>query len=243
MPSERAEDPHTPSSPPADSYIDHAAAISYWNGVPATINGILGGFPQISHIDLRGSKNFFARIRRSIPACASTGKLRLGVDCGAGIGRVTEGFLSQVCEVVDVVEPVEKFSSAFRNGALKESGIIGDVYAMGLEHWSIEKRYDIIWAQWCLGHLTDAQLIEFLERCCTAMTESGIMVVKENLSTDPSGGDIYDDVDSSVTRSDKKFRDIFNAAGMNVVMTELQGGFPKNLNLLPVRSYALRPIS
>lgn len=227
---------------PADSHIDHAAAINYWSEVPATINGILGGFPQISRIDLRGSKNFLAKVRRLIPNCTTTEKLKLGVDCGAGIGRVTEGFLSQVCEVVDAVEPVEKFASTLKD-SLRESDALGDVYVVGLENWSIEKKYNLIWAQWCLGHLTDAQLVEFLIKCRAALADLGIMVVKENLSTDLSGNDIYDDVDSSVTRTDEKFKALFKAAGMNVIATELQAGFPKHLNLLPVRSYALRPMA
>jgi len=66
-------------------------------------------------------------------------------------------------------------------------------------------------------------------------------VVKENLSTHRFGEDIFDDVDSSVTRSDQKFRDLFKQAGLQVVKAELQTGFPKGLGLYPVKMYALRP--
>lgn len=66
------------------------------------------------------------------------------------------------------------------------------------------------------------------------------MVVKENMSTDPNGEDMYDDLDSSVTRSNEKFRKIFKDAGMDVILSEIQSGFPKKYKVLPVRSYALR---
>lgn len=61
-----------------------------------------------------------------------------------------------------------------------------------------ETKYDLIWNQWCLGHLTDAQLMEYLKKCKGVLKEGGWIVVKENMST--SGEDIFDDVDSSVTR-------------------------------------------
>lgn len=227
-----------PSAP--DSQIDHTTSLRYWNEVPANVNGMLGGYPQVSRIDLRGSANFMAKVRRLLPN-NTPGKLPLGVDCGAGIGRVTEGFLSQVCEVVDVVEPVEKFARVVRDGKLKKDGVVGDIYVTGLESWAPEKKYDVIWNQWCVGHLTDAQLVAYLVRCKTALTESGFVVVKENISTDPDGEDIYDDLDSSVTRTDHKFRALFKEAGMNLIKTEEQLGFPKSLKLFPVRFYALRP--
>ena len=64
-------------------------------------------------------------------------------------------------------------------------------------------------------------------------------MVKENLSTDIHNRDIYDDEDSSVTRSDEKFRKLFKDAKLALVATELQRGMPKEL--YPVRIYALKP--
>lgn len=229
-----------------DSRIDHAASLKYWNDVPATSNGMLamlGDYPWYSRIDLRGSRAFLAKVRRLLPSCSTEGKLKMAVDCGAGVGRITEGFLSHVCEVVDVVEPVAKFTEVVRNSFLKKDGIVGDIYTVGLENWYPEKKYDLIWTQWCVGHLTDAQLLEYVKRCRAALTETGIMVVKENQSTDINGEDMFDEVDSSVTRTDEKFKKIFKEAGMTVFLSEIQTGFPKNFRLLPVRSYALRPNS
>lgn len=228
-----------------DSYINHAASIKYWNDVPATGNGMLamlGEYPWYTRIELQGSKNFLAKVRRLLPACKPTGKVKLGVDCGAGVGRITEGFLQHVCEVVDAVEPVEKFTQVLRDGPLMEKGVVGDIYNVGLENWYPEKKYDLIWTQWCVGHITDVQLVEYLKRCRDALTENGIMVIKENNWTN-NGKDDYDDLDSSVTRTDNKFKQLFKEAGMNLITSEIMSGVPKHMNLLPVRSYALRPRS
>ncbi|KAJ5479464.1 hypothetical protein N7530_004973 [Penicillium desertorum] len=213
-----------------DSKIDHAASLKYWNSVPATTGSMLGQFPS-------------PRFAVYYQASNLGGKFHQGVDCGAGVGRVTEGFLSHVCEVVDAVEPVAKFTQVMKDSQLKRDGVIGTIYTRGLEDWTPEKKYDLIWVQWCVGHLTDSQLIDYTVRCRKALTENGLMVVKENLSTHFSGQDMYDSEDSSVTRTDAKFRQVFEAAGMEVVKSELQKGFPQSFNLLPVQFYALRPKS
>lgn len=234
---------HKPT-PSIDRNIDHAASLRYWNGVPATADSMLamlGRYSWYSRIDLQGSKLFLSKVNRLLPSSSSEGKFKLGVDCGAGVGRVTDGFLKNVCEVVDIVEPVEKFTEALRSGSLGKDGVIGDIYSLGLENWNPEKKYHLIWTQWCVGYLTDVQLTEYISRCRAALANPGIMVVKENISTEPHGEDMYDPEDNSVTRTDKKFRRIFRDAGMALIKTELQTGFPKHFKLLPVRLYALRP--
>lgn len=95
---------------------------------------------------------------------------------------------------MDVVEPVSKFTDK-----LKGVPGVGEIYNVGLEDWRPQdKKYDLIWTQWCVGHLTDDQLVSYLQVCKEALNETGIIVVKENQST--SGEDIFDETDSSVTR-------------------------------------------
>lgn len=222
-----------------DDQISNSDALAYWNSVSPTVNGMLGGYPQLSRIDLRGSANFLSKLRRLCAPHDTRKTLRRGVDCGAGIGRVTMGFLSKVCDVVDVVEPVEKFAAEVKSAKMIGNGLLGETYVTGLEDWNPEIQYDLIWNQWCLGHLTDKQLVAYLKRCSKTLTSEGWIVVKENLSTTKDEADAFDPVDSSVTRTDKKFRKIFEETGLLLVKTELQPGFPKEL--YPVRFYALRP--
>ena len=228
----------TSSVETSDAQMSSADAIQYWNSIAPTVNGMLGGYPQISRIDLRGSANFWAKLRRQHGTASDRGVLARGVDCGAGIGRVTAGFLSKVCETVDVVEPIRKFADAVTEAKMAGGGKVGNIYVKGLECWDPEERYDLVWNQWCLGHLTDKQLVAYFSRCKTAIAEGGWIVVKENMSTDPNGEDIFDKVDGSMTRTDRKFRNLFEEAGLRIIKSELQTGFPKGL--FPVRSYALQ---
>ena len=149
----------------ADTSISQLHAVSYWSNVSADNDGMLGGFPQISRIDLQGSRNFIAKLRRTHNSQAEPSpqsrRLKRAVDCGAGIGRVAAGVLCPVADVVDIVEPVEKFTKEISSGsdfaALRAERRIGDVLTLGLESWlpPQDGRYDLIWHQWCLCQLRD----------------------------------------------------------------------------------------
>ncbi|KAF2691631.1 hypothetical protein K458DRAFT_285377 [Lentithecium fluviatile CBS 122367] len=226
-----------------DALIDHAQSIAYWKSVSADTNGMLGGVPQISRIDLQGSSNFLVKVRRSKPQPTKRPlpPLNRVADCGAGVGRITTGFLLNVSRTVDIVEPVTKFTDNLANR--KEGrGQVGQIISLGLQDWRPEVgAYNAIWHQWCLGHLTDRQLVEYFKRCKEGLVKEGPawIVVKENMSTDIGKRDIFDEIDSSVTRADEKYRSLFREAGLKVVASELQRGFPRGL--YPVRMYALRP--
>lgn len=114
----------------------------------------------------------------------------------SSIGRITEGLLLNVAQEVDVVEPIAKFTQALE----KKPGV-RRVFNMGLEEWQPSEgdQYDLIWIQWCLGHLKDDQLVQFLERCKSVLTpNSGLIVVKENITS--GDNEIFDEQDSAVTR-------------------------------------------
>ena len=236
--SENAEEIAIISSTAApDSNIDPKAAIAYWSSTEPTINGILGGYPQVSRIDIQGSSNFLAKLRRQSKHHPPSKQLKRAVDCGAGIGRITTGFLSKIAEKVDIVEPVKSFTAQIKVDNL------GEIYNVGLEDWHPEKEdlrpYDVIWHQWCLGQLTDDHLVEYLKRLRPALSVGGWIVVKENLSNHHLGKDVFDETDSSVTRTDIKFRKLFDEADLKIVSTELQKGMPNGL--YAVRAYALQP--
>lgn len=72
-----------------DSAISYTDAIDYWTGVPATVDGVLGGFGNTSlpRTDVRGSLQFIRSVRRKVPAFDEIGKgtaLKRGCDIGAG---------------------------------------------------------------------------------------------------------------------------------------------------------------
>ena len=145
--------------------------------------------------------------------------------------------MSKVAEKVDIVEPVKSFTDQIK----VEN--VGNVYNVGLEEWQPAQDglgpYDMIWNQWCVGQLSDAEFVKYLKQLPPALSEGGWIIVKENLSNHHMGEDVFDETDSSVTRTDEKFRELFEEAKLRIVGTELQKGMPKSL--YPVRVYALQP--
>jgi protein N-terminal methyltransferase len=192
---------------------------------------------------------------------------RYCLESGAGIGRVTLNLLASMCKKIDVVEPIEKFTAKLTapDSPLVVSGQLRRVYNVPLQHWTAESipsyeaaeresptatdelaiehegRYDLIWNQWCLSHLSSPDLVRYLRSLIPLLASDGWIIVKENISTAADDEDIFWEEDSSVTRSDRNFRACVDQAGLMVVRTQLQTGFPKKL--LPVRMYALRPAS
>ncbi|KAF4976805.1 hypothetical protein FZEAL_6586 [Fusarium zealandicum] len=176
-----------------DSLISMDAGKKYWESVEASVTGMLGGIPAVTRVDLQGSRTFLARLGIGVKTGRST--VPRALEGGAGIGRVTEGLLLQVAEQVDVIEPVAKFTAA-----LEGKAGVGSIFNVGLEDWAPEDgvAYDLIWTQWCVGQLPDDLLVDYFERCKAALSPGGVMVLKENLST--NGADEFDELDHSVTR-------------------------------------------
>ncbi|GAA5979204.1 hypothetical protein JCM11641_008461 [Rhodosporidiobolus odoratus] len=110
-----------------------------------------------------------------------------------------------------------------------------------------EEGYDLVMVQWCIGHLSDDELVAFLQRSQRALRQKpdgtceGFIVLKENVCKDTDGAGaarLFDEDDSSITRSDKAFRDVFARAGLTILRREVQQGFPAEL--FPVVAYALQ---
>ena len=112
---------------------------------------------------------------------------------------------------------------------------------MAAVHSSVEpviaaSRYDVVWIQWCLLYLTDADAISFFQRCQAGLKPGGLIIVKENICQD---GFVVDKDDSSLSRSNAYMLQLFEAAGMQVLYNVQQRNFPKEL--YKVRMYALQP--
>ena len=124
---------------------------------------------------------------------------------------------------------------------------------------ALEYGFDVVWCQWCLGHLTDDDLVDFLRRSKESLRSKqkgtgdfeGIIVVKENLCSETTPGQpraVFDEEDSSVTRyeyvvacqrslilsssslrSDNAFKKAFRAAGLQILKEDIQLGLPEGL--------------
>ncbi|KAI8929423.1 alpha-N-methyltransferase NTM1 [Entophlyctis helioformis] len=207
----------------------YADAAAYWDKVDPTVQGMLGGFGSLTSIDAKSSRAFVAEFIQ--PASAARPPLRTGLacDCGAGIGRVSETFLLNVFDRVDLVEQNPKFLETAKE-AFAAQGMADRVeqyIALGLQDFVPETgRYDLIWCQWVLGHLKDDDLVAFFKRCKLGLRDGGFIGVKENLT---GSGVVIDEEDSSCTRSEEILKDLFARAGLVIVKETLQHGFPREL--------------
>ncbi|KAG0208516.1 hypothetical protein BGX28_000570 [Mortierella sp. GBA30] len=276
----------------AESPTWYTDAEKYWNSVPATINGMLGGLGQLARPDAVSSLRFLSEfvnppsssyassilnppsesthgsVSTSAPAVTSTEisststsnpavtvrqKLPLPgsgpshvLDCGAGIGRVTKQVLVKAFDHVDLVENCAAFVKQAKDEYLKseiQAGIVGEVRCSGLQNvafegTSWEGRFDVIWCQWVLGHLTEEDLIAFFNRCKKGLKPGGLIFVKEN---NAKVGIVIDEEDSSMTRSDLVWKDMFHKAGLRLLREDVQRGFPSGL--FAVKMYALEPMA
>eukprot|EP00897_Mesotaenium_endlicherianum_P002817 jgi/Mesen1/2563/ME000162S01688 len=233
--------------------------VSYWEGVEASVDGVLGGYGHVSARDVNESTIF---LRDLALVWLIFYARKLHGNCGAGVGRVTKDFLLHHFDEVDLVEPVEHFLEAARAslatapGATCRAHRAAHFFCTPLQDFAPEAgRYDVVWVQWCIGHLTDADFVAFFQRAQAegampvflgqaqepgegpaGLKPGGIIVLKEN---NCRHGFVVDKEDSSVTRSDAYFRHLIALTGLHLHKVKLQRGFPKEL--FEVRMYALSP--
>lgn len=65
---------------PADTQINHGDSIKYWDSIPSDVNGMLGGYPHVSRVDIQGSRAFLVKcgISASKPVMSTRPKRTLG---------------------------------------------------------------------------------------------------------------------------------------------------------------------
>lgn len=202
---------------------------------PATVDGVLGGFANLSKRDLEGSRSFIQYLISSIrPELKLTKEENDGLpthacECGAGIGRVSKGLLFPLgITQCDLVEPSHRLISAAPDYLGDEYSSQCRYFCTGLQDFEPSAQYyDIIWIQWVIIYLTDEDLIEFLKRCSLGLRKNGVIVIKDN--TCEQEAFIVDRSDASVTRSFPYILAIAELAGLRVVYQTFQEDFPTNI--------------
>ncbi|KAG7499139.1 N-terminal Xaa-Pro-Lys N-methyltransferase 1 [Solea senegalensis] len=211
----------------------YSNAEGYWKEVPPTVDGMLGGYGTISTIDLNGSKAFLHKFLGEGEGATSPG---CALDCGAGIGRITKRLLLPLFKTVDLVDVTQEFLDKAKSYLGEDGKRVGHYFCCGLQDFVPENgRYDVIWIQWVIGHLTDEHLVEFLRRCQKALRPNGLIVIKDNVSYE---GVVPDEVDSSVCRDLPIVHSLVARAGLHIVHEEQQKNFPKEI--FQVHTLALR---
>jgi protein N-terminal methyltransferase len=225
-------------TPNGDASQWYEKSTTYWHDVPATVGGVLGGFGHLSGVDVKESGEFVRRVVASLRHAPKAPNVLFtrALDCGAGVGRTAKALLAPMCATVDLLEQDAKFlAKAERDMPPAKAG---HFFCQSLQQFEPSERYQLVWVQWVLNYLTDADLLVFLRRVAAALTPDGVLFVKENMLASERESDCaYDAEDSSVTRSEAGFRAIFAAARLRVVERDVQKQFPAGM--LPVRMYAL----
>ncbi|XP_028274478.1 N-terminal Xaa-Pro-Lys N-methyltransferase 1 isoform X2 [Parambassis ranga] len=216
-----------------DETTFYSNAKDYWKEIPPTVDGMLGGYGSISSIDINGSKAFLQKFLGEGEGKTGTG---CALDCGAGIGRITKRLLLPLFKTVDLVDVTPEFLDKAKSYLGEDSKRVGNYFCCGLQDFVPEHgRYDIIWIQWVIGHLTDIHLVEFLQRCQKALQPYGLIVIKDNVSYE---GVVPDELDSSVCRDLEIVHRLVGRAGLRIVYEEQQKNFPKEI--YQVHTLALR---
>lgn len=213
----------------------YSNAQKYWSNIEPTIDGMLGGLSMIDATDVKGSTQFLNELFKAKPSPKS----QRALDCGAGIGRITKNVLVNYFDCVDLVEQDENFVRKASEYLGTNDKRIGTIFNMGLQDFiPAENTYDVIWCQWVLGHLTDADLSDFFKRCTAGLAKNGCIIIKENFtSTDDF---CIDAKDSSVTRSLRVTKSILESVNLRIVKMVKQSNFIQGL--FPVYTIACKPM-
>lgn len=218
----------------------YTKSAAYWQTQEASVEGMLGGLGSLHNRDINASEKFLQRIDI---------KYGHALDVGAGIGRVTCALLLPHFETVDMLEQnpqyVNESEKYIENKSQKNGGKVGKHLVCGMQEFradggdgrpSVRATYDVIWIQWCVIYLTDHDFIAFLKECVKSLKSDGVICLKDNVARK---GFLVDKEDSSVMRSDKYMKHLFDEAGLKIIRETRQMDFPKRV--FPVWTFALKP--
>ena len=213
----------------------------HWASKEPTLLSVLGGFENSHLPDVKCSCELLNGLILSKQLNPGT-----SLDCGAGIGRVTEYVLCNFFKEIDLVEKDKKFIEKCKI-KFKGNDKIKNIYMSPLESFKFEKNYDLIWVQWCLENLEDEDLEPFLNKCYEHLNDNGIIIVKENLynfdedekkeKKEKNNEFNYSDLDYSKQRPDAFYINLFIKNKFKIKLHFLNPNWPEEM--MPLCVYVL----
>ena len=226
-----------------DEQAWYQTVVTHWTKeVSAEDNdGVLGGWGEVDEEDAKGSLAFLRQCLDPAANWPIAGYRAL--DMGAGIGRVAGAVLIKAAEQVQLVEVSEQLLTQAAT-KLAEHGARVEYLQTSLSEFAPPPgAYNIVWAQWVLGHLTDRDVVALLRRCRGALRAGGALFVKDNVAPpsqcDFEGKYLLDEENAGVIRTHKHLWNLARLAGFKLSKSEVQQNFPPNL--YPVRMYQFLP--
>lgn len=220
----------------------YATARAYWDAVSADDHGVLGGYASVHAADAADSLAF-AR------AVLGTEQRDRALDVCAGVGRVTESVLLSLARSVDLFDASDQLIDAARLRLAWAGERVRQFICVAMEDFRpAPATYDIVWIQWCVGYLSDDDLVAFLRRCRASLAPNGVIVVKDNVADADTLSDqeelhagtfLVDDEDGSVIRLRPHLERLFDVSGLERVATRPAAELHCD-ELHPVATYVLR---
>ncbi|KAJ7411861.1 Alpha N-terminal protein methyltransferase 1B [Willisornis vidua] len=199
----------------------YARAKHFYREVPATEEGMMGDYIELSNTDVESSREF---LRKFVGGVGKAGTNR-ALDCGSGIGRISKHVLLPVFKSVELVDMMENFLAEVPNYLQGKEDRVEMYYCKSLQEFTpAPQRYDVIWIQWVSGYLTDKDLLEFLIRCQNGLKDNGVIILKDNVARE---GCTLDCLDSSVIRDLNILHSLIDMSGLTILREERQEGFPE----------------
>ncbi|XP_069497410.1 N-terminal Xaa-Pro-Lys N-methyltransferase 2 [Ambystoma mexicanum] len=199
----------------------YARSRNFYKDVPATEEGMMGDFLELSETDIESSREFL----RKFVGGPGQARTEYALDCGSGIGRVSKNVLSPVFDNIELVDMMEPFLEEAQNYMEEELDKVEALYCYSLQEFTPDtKKYDLIWIQWVSGYLTDKDFLDFLRRCKNALRENGIIILKDNVARE---GCILDPADNCLIRDIFILRSIIDKSGFTILSEQKQEGFPE----------------
>ncbi|XP_074453192.1 N-terminal Xaa-Pro-Lys N-methyltransferase 2 isoform X3 [Larus michahellis] len=199
----------------------YARAKHFYREVPATEEGMMGDYIELSNTDIESSREF---LRKFVGGVGKAGTNR-ALDCGSGIGRISKHVLLPVFKSVELVDMMENFLAEVPNYLQGKEDRVEMYYCKSLQEFTpAPQRYDVIWIQWVSGYLTDKDLLEFLIRCQNGLKDNGVIILKDNVARE---GCTLDCLDSSVIRDLNILHSLIEMSGLTILQEERQEGFPE----------------
>jgi SAM-dependent methyltransferase len=216
---------------------------AHWASKEPVLLSVLGGFEKSHLPDVKCSCEL-------LNGLILTKQLNPGnaLDLAAGIGRVTEFVLCNFFKEIDLVEKDKKFIDKCKV-KFSSNDKIKKIYMESLENFKFEKKYDLIWIQWCLENLEDEDLEPFLKKCYDNLNEDGIIIVKENLYNVEGEGEEeeeeeednyqfkYSELDYSKQRPDAFYINLFVKNKFKIKLHFLNPNWPEDM--MPLCVYVL----
>ena len=181
-----------------------------------------------SSADLEHSLAFLDAARAARPGLT----LSEALDGGAGVGRVAKGALLKRCERVTLLEPCERWRKQARRYLGNKRAQRCAFEGGRLEAYAPPRgvTFDLVWVQWTLQYLIDADVVAALRALAAALAPNGLLIVKENRPVAPGKEQLVQvDVPDGphgrhdVCRPDDHHRHLFACAALEVERWEHWG--------------------